>query len=490
MNKQFPDRANISHTDKALRGLRQIGSARLITQVVTWSLTAITVHLLDPRDYGLVATAGIVTTLSQMLLDGGLAPTLISQRELPKSLQGTAMSAVLIFSLLLAAIIFTTAPLVAAFFRSPPLRLILQVQALEPPLTALGVAPTVLLSKRMQFKSLARIQLTVGISQGLLVLALAYGGARYWALIIGDLLGMSFRALLLWMSLDERPTPALSLRTLQPLIQQSGHMIAQRLSYFVISNFDIFLIGRVWGPITLGTYSVAKSLAHTAVDKIQGVTGQIAVPAFAGNTDVTDQYRNLFNVISVSAALAFPLFWTMGVVSQVALPILFGTQWLTLVLPFIAFASILPLRAIYSILNSALVGTGRTSISFRNTLTWLALLLPFILVGVTKGADGVALSWSAAFPFAFYLAMRRVAKVFAVSASTLLKPLSKPALCAAAGVLTAEGILLVCSHHLPSSIVLVLQTAVSAASYLTLLRYLSRTQYDQTLSFLRRVVSI
>lgn len=484
------EHANSSHTDKALRGLRQIGLARLITQVVTWTLTAITVHLLAPRDYGLIATVGIVTSLAQTLLDGGLAPVLISQRELTKRLQGAAMTAVFFVSLVLSATIFATAPLVATFFRSPPLKVILEISALEPPLSALAVAPTVLLSKRMLFQRLARIQLTVGVCQGICVLALAYAGARYWALVIGDLFGMSLRATLLWLCLDERPAPNLRLRELRPLVRNSAHMIAQRISYFGIGNFDIFLLGRLWGPTVLGPYSVARSLAHTALDKIQGVAGQVSVPAFAGKIEATDQFRDLVNVISVSATLVFPLFWIMGIISQVALPMLFGTRWLKLVIPFAAFASILPLRAIYSLSNSALVGTGRTGISFKNTLTWLAFLLPLMLIGATKGADGVAFSWAVSFPIAFYFAMRRTAKVFGATASTLLKPTVRPAICAITSAFIAEGTLFALSHHSPPLIILACQGAASAVSYPVLLRHLSRSQYEKTLSVVRRVARV
>ena len=476
-----------SHTHKVLRGLQYIGSAQLLTQVVTWALTAVTAHILTPRDYGLIATAGMFTIFAHLLLDGGLTQVLVSQRELPIRLQGAAITAVLLVSTLLGVVIFIVSPLVAIFFGSAPLRSILEVSAFYLPLTAIGFAPGVLLTKRMLFKRLARIQLTVGIFQGVCTLGLAYAGFSYWSLIAGNFLGMGLRVILLWVSLEDRPVPNLQLHELRPVLRNGGHMIGQRLAYFAINNLDIFLLSRFRGPTELGPYSVSRTLALTAVDKISSVTGRVSVTAFAARTETKDQLRGLVTVISISATLVFPLFWTLAIVSQLALPMIFGSRWLKLVAPFAAFASVLPLRTIYSLLNSSLIGTGRTGLTLKNTLTWLAFLSPAVLLGVTKGADGVAIGWASAFPFVFFIAMRRTSKVFSVPLTALLKPLLKPAICAGLSAFAAEAILLAMTNHAPPIIILTVQGTAAMICYPALLRFVGQPQYEQTLSFVRRI---
>ena len=481
---------NISHTDKALRGLRQLGSAHLLTQVITWGLTAITVHILTPRDYGLIATAGMFTVFAQMLFDGGLTEILVAQRDLTIRLQGAAISAVLLVSMILAGLVLSIAPLAAIFFHSHPLAIILDVSALYLPLTALGFAPGVLLNRNMQFRRLGQIQLVTGAIQGLSTLYLAYAGDAYWALIIGNFIGTGLRVMLLWLSLDERPTPNLRFNELRPVLRSGAHMLGQRLSYFGINNLDVFLLSRLWGPTELGPYSVARTLAHTALDKISRVTGQIAVPAFATKTKPEDQLRGLVAVISVAATFSFPLFWTMGTVSQIALPMIFGTRWLHMVVPFATFAAVLPFRTIYSFLNSSLVGTGRTGVTFRNTLTWLALLLPFILIGVIWGADGVAIGWSGSFPLVFYFAMRRTSSAFMVGISTLLKPILLPAVCAGLSAFATEIAFIALKNRMQTPLILTIQCLLAAISYVTLLRHTSRLQYQQTISMVRRIARL
>lgn len=430
------------------------------------------------------------TVFAQMLFDGGLSEVLVAHRHLTDRLQGAALSAVLLISSLLAILVVTIAPFAATFFRERQLLAILQVSAFYLPLTALGFAPTVHLTKQMRFKQLGLIQLASGALQGLATLALAYSGAAYWALIIGNFLGMSIRVALLWLTTNERPTPNLHWKELQPVLRNGTHMIGQRLSYFGIDNLDVFLLSRFSGPIQLGPYSVARTLAHTALDKISRVTGQVAVPTFAATTATDEQLRGLLTIISVSATVAFPLFWIMAITSQVALPMLFGHRWLHMIIPFASFSAVLPLRTIYSFLNSSLVGTGRTAVTFKNTLTWLALLFPFVLIGVTKGAVGVAIGWTAAFPFVFYFAMQRTSKAFRIKISALLKPIVPPIICAGLSVISAEAVLLGLTNHVRAPIIFVLQCLVATTCYVTLLRQISRTQYEHTLSLVQRVSRI
>jgi teichuronic acid exporter len=479
---------NASHTEHALRGLRYIGVARAFTQPVSWALTAITIHLLQPRDYGLVATAGVLLTFAQLLLDGGLAEILISQRELPARLQGAAISAVMTISSLLAAAIFVVAPFASSFFHSPPLRAVLEVSAFSLPLSALAVVPVAQLSKRMQFARIALVQTTTSIATGVLTLAMAYAGAAYWSLILGNILGSGLlRVAMLWMSVDEKPVPNLFFNALRPLLRNSTHMLGQRLTYFFIENFDIFLLSRLSGASALGSYSVAKTLSQTPLDRLSGLTSRVSVPTFAAKTETSHQLRGALFVISVTSTLAFPLWWVGGVASQIGLPLVFGSRWHELIIPFLAFSLILPLRTIYAFLDDSLVGTGRTGISLKNVLTWAALLLPCMLLGVKLGAVGVALSWTVAFPLIFYIAMRRTSRAFSIPASVVLKPMVAPAICAGASALAAQSALWLLSGRAAPLVILILQCCIASVCYLLLLRSLAREQCDKTLYFLRRL---
>jgi teichuronic acid exporter len=460
---------------------------------MTWSMTAITVRLLLPEDYGLIATAGLFTTFATLLLDGGLSVVLISRRELPVEQQGAAVTAVLLSSAILGTLIILVAPYGSTYFHSPPLEPILKVSAFYLPLAALVVVPYALLSKEMRFKQIAIIQTISSLLQGLCTLTLAYLGKGYWALIAGNFLAVGFRVCMLWMTLGRWLVPNIRLGVLKPILRSSGHMIGTRLTYFATGDFDTFLLGRVGGAGILGPYALAKSLSHSALDQLSGIITQVSVPAFAAKLDASSQLRGLVKIIGLASTVLFPLFWLLGMLSQQALPLIFGHRWASLVVPFCAFCFILPLRSIYALLDSPVAGTGRTSTTFKNMISWAAIMMPLLLIGITVGfhgmaVNGAAIAWIIGFPIVFLTAMRRIAKAFGTKVSVLLQPMLLPAVCASISCVGVETIQLSLSARFNAPILLGSEMLIGGILYLVAIRQFGRDSYDQLFEMLKRLL--
>jgi PST family polysaccharide transporter len=472
-----------------MHGLRWIGTARILAQLVTWGLTAFTVRLLDPRDYGIVATSGLFTVLAGLLLDGGLSVVLISRREISAQVKGAAVSGVLLVSLVLAALIVAIAPVGGAFFHSQAVVNVLRVSALQLPLTALTVVPSALLAKQMKFREMALAQSLASVIQGVATLGMAYAGAAYWSLIWGTLLGICVRAAVQWLYLRDRPKPNLDLNALRPLWASGSQMVGQRLLYFITGDFDIFLLGRLGGPVVLGSYSLAKTLSHSMLDQLSGIVNQVSMPAFAAKIDNDHaQVEGLLLVISAASTLVFPLFWLMGILSQVAFPLVFGTRWTSVIIPFMAFTCILPLRSVYTLLDSAIVGAGRIPTTFRNMITWAAIMIPLLSIGARFGANAAALTWVVGFPIVFGIATWRIARAFKTEVPLLLRPMLRPALCAAASCVVVEIAQLQMKQYGHPAAQLALEIAIGGACYWAFMRQYARAQYDLVMGLTRRLL--
>jgi teichuronic acid exporter len=474
--------AKMSHTQHAFRGLRLVGSARLFSQCVTWSLTIITVRLLQPGDFGLVATSGLFTVLASMVTEGGLSDILIYRRDLSSRVHGAAVVGGIFASSIVAGVIALAAPLGAAFFRNPALTAVLRVAALQLPLASIAIVPFALLSKEMLYGRVAVIQTAVSVIQGVATLAMAYNGEAYWSLIYGTLFGSALRACALWLALKDRPPINWRLWELRPILRDSAHMVGQRLIYFFIADFDTFLVSRMSGAVALGPYSLAKTLSHAALDQISGIVNQIALPSFAakaGNHEA--QLGALKALIATAATVVFPLFWFAGVICHVAFPLIFGSRWKDLVFPFTAFTLLLPLRTIYALLGSAVLGTGKTSIGFKIMVVWASIMMPVLLIGAMFGPNAVAVAWVVGFPLVFMYAMLAISRHFGITLREILRPLWMPAICAGVTAAVLEVFALATGSLLPSFVLLVIQILLAGGLYWVLIARFGRSQYDQTL---------
>jgi teichuronic acid exporter len=472
----------------AISGLRWIGSVRLITQVVTWSMTLLTVRLLQPHDYGVVATAGLFTVFANLLLDGGLSLLLVSERNLSDRQLGAAFSWIMVVASVLAAGIALVAPAAALFFKTPDLTRVLQVSALQLPLGALLVVPQALLARRMHFRALALAQFVASVTQGGVTLLMAYAGAAYWALVTGILLGATIRAVMQWAALDQRPKPNLDFRDLQPLLRKGGHLLGQRIIYFFTSDFDTFALGHLAGATVLGSYSLGKQLAHTALDQLSGIVNQVSVPVFAAKGGLEEQISGLVQLITLVSLIVFPFFWITGVVSQVAFPLFFGSRWEKMVVPFMAFSFVLPFRSVYTLLDSAIVGTGRVSTTFKNMLMWAAIMIPLLGISAHYGADAAACSWIVGFPLVFWFSMRRISRAFGVQLTVFLRPLAAPVALAAIACGSAEVIYLTTGKGIPQLARMILEGTAAVGCYWLLIRWCAPLQYGRAMDLAMRLI--
>jgi teichuronic acid exporter len=476
--QQHPPR---THFDEVMTGLRWIGTARMFTQLVTWSLTVVTIRLLEPRDYGIMATSGLFTILAMQLMDGGLSAVLVSRRDLSMRMHGAAVTAVLLLSLVLAGAIIAIAPLGAQLFNNTALANVLRVASLYLPLAALSVVPSALLAKAFKFRQLALAQAGSSVLQGLATLWMAWSGIAYWALIIGTLLGSAMRAAFLWLSLQERPKPNWDFAALRSLWRSGTQMVGQRVLFFVAQDFDTFMLGRLGGATVLGSYSLAKTLSHSLLDQLASIVNQVSTPAFAAKADDNRaQIHGFLLMISTVSALVFPLFWLGCVLSRAALPLVFGNRWAATIVPFMAFMLVLPFRSLFSLMDWAVIGTGRVSTTLRNMLTWAGVMMPILFIAAHFGANWLAVSWCLGFPVVFLISMQRVARALQVGPWELLRPMRAPLICALASAVVVEVALARTRHFLPLAAQLTFGVVLGAVGYGLLMRQYARQDFDKT----------
>jgi O-antigen/teichoic acid export membrane protein len=263
-------------------------------------------------------------------------------------------------------------------------------------------------------------------------------------------------------------------------------MVGTRLIYFVANDFDTFLISRIGGVGMAGPYALAKQLCHSALDQLSAIVNQVMVPVFASKTDRASQLGGLLQVIAITATLMFPLFWMMGVVSRVLLPLIFGSRWAGLILPFVAFSLILPLRSIYAFLDTAVMSTGRTGTTFKNMVVWACIMMPLLLLGALLDVRYVGLVWTIGFPLVFLVALHRISTALSVGMFTLLRPIIAPLVCAALSCLAMLGFSSVI--ELPPLFMLLGELTIGAAFYWLLMWRFARSHHDQIFSIIRRIL--
>jgi PST family polysaccharide transporter len=466
---------------RAVAGLRWIAVSKVLVQAATWVMTILSVRLLHPSDYGIVAMSGLVTVFLNLILEGGVGVSIVQKRETARDVLAGLNTALLAFALLASACVIGCAPYVAEYFKEPALVQILRVASIQFPLAALTVVPNALLVRDMRFKEIAVSQTITAVLQGVLSVQLAYGGHAYWALIYSTLFGMLTRLLLVTWFARPPIKPNFGWSKLGRYLQSGRLLLGQRFIWFIVEEADRFVVARSVGVGATGSYMVAKNLSHTFLDRIAEIVNQVSLPAFAAKQDDDAAWRRGFiQLQSLAATLAFPVFWGLAAVAPTVLPLLLGTRWTDTTWVFSLFCFVLPLRVWYSLVDTAIVASGRNRLAIGNVVIWMVVLLPLFFFAARFGVTAVAGAWVIGFGIVYLIVSSRIAATVGISRAQMWKVVAGPALYAGIMTLVALAVGYALGKSLHPVAVAAAQILIGAFVYFALMWSLGRERFRET----------
>jgi len=414
---------------RVLLALRWSAGLRLVSQVATWAMTLIVIRLLSPSDYGLMALASIVLAFLLMINELGVGPALVQKKSLDDADLRQAFGIALISNLLLLAIVWFTAPLVAMFFEEPKLESIIRTLSIQFVLIPLAVVPEAMLMRNLDLKKKSIVNLVANVAGGVATLAFAIGGHGVWSLVWGSLVLMALRSLGFLAAAPYFMLPQFSFSKAKGLLSFGALITADRLLWFVYSRADVILIGKVLGTEALGIYSVAMQIASLPLQKVNSVLNEVAFPAFAMIQHDPDRVRAyLQKATRMVSFLAFPVFMGISSVAPAFVHVVLGEQWAASALPLATLACIMPLRMISNIVTSTLQGIGRVGISVGNLLYASVIIPVAIYIGSQYGLIGVCIAWLTAFPLVTIIEIVRSKPYVHMGIGDFLQIFSRPLL--------------------------------------------------------------
>lgn len=426
--------------ERVLAGLFWSASARLVGQVFTWAITIVVIRLLTPADYGLLAMASVFVNFVVLLAEAGLGMAIVQQQSMDESELRRVFGAVILIDGLLFLVQFAAAPAIAFFFGEERLISMIRAMALQFLLTIFSVIPISLMTRTLDFKRQSLIELASAACGSVVTLALAFAGWGVWAIIAGTVFGQLCKTVAINVVAPFLKWPDFSLSGLRSLMTFGGQVTAARVLWFIYSQADVFIAGKLLGKELLGFYSVAMHVASLPVQKLSAVVNQVAFPTFAQTQhDVAAVRSYLLKAVRLLSFLSFPLLWGVSSISNEIVEVLLGPGWAAAALPLQLLPLVMPFSMLTPFFNAAFQGIGRADIVLRNVTTACFLMPAAFAFGVQWELTGLALAWVIAFPLVFFINLRRMLPVVDLTVSSVLRALAPCALASGLMYLAVAG---------------------------------------------------
>jgi len=366
---------------QALRGGFWIGVERFGQQGVQFVVSIILARLLEPSEFGLVAMISIFWAFSAALINGGFASALIQKKNVTRVDESTVFWFNFAISILMVAILWFGAPLIARFYNRPILTEIARWSSLNLFFTGFAVVQLALLSKNFMFRTRMIASLSGVFLSGIVSIWMAFKGFGVWALVAQGLVMNCTMVLLIWVLHPWRPLFVFSTDSFKSLFGFGSRLLGVGLMNAIFQNLYQLIIGKIYSASELGFFQRAKRFvmlfSHTPISMIT----QVHFPYLCKIQSNPDQIRNVFSKsLKYSTMLTMPLLMGLMVVAPNIIIFLVGEKWMPSV-PYIrimAFTGVL--FVVYMLNLDVIKARGDSGVILKYELFNRSLLAVSIVV--------------------------------------------------------------------------------------------------------------
>ncbi|MCD6100600.1 MAG: lipopolysaccharide biosynthesis protein [Candidatus Marinimicrobia bacterium] len=416
----------MSLKQKTLINTGIVFGASVINRIINFISKIVLAILLKPSDFGLVGIAGFVINTLALFKEMGLEAALIYTKREIKKAADTAFIVLLIIAVLLSAIAFLSAPLVASFYEERLLSPIIRTLSLTFIFTALIIVPHALFTKELQFKKITMVQIfsaSVGVSS---TITLAYINFGVWSLVYGGLIGGFAGLILMYMVSDWRPNFSFDKEVAKELIGYGKFMFGTTMAVFFIQNLDNAVVGKVMGMSMLGAYIMAYSIANMPATGITNVTHIVTFPTYSkisdNRKDLRKAYLEVFKYISL---FSIPLTFGILAISSEFITVVLKEKWLPAIpaLQILCFFGLF--RSLAGTTGEVFKAVGKPSILFKSYAAQLvAIVILLYPMTLWYGIIGTSITVTATLFFVMLWQLKKISEILEIRGIAIIKILT------------------------------------------------------------------
>jgi O-antigen/teichoic acid export membrane protein len=293
-------------------------------------------RLLVPEDFGVVAIALAVITFAEMLRVGGLVPAFIAHQETDRAARHTVFWLGLAAGAGFFAVMFFGAPFAAQWFAAPKLDPILKALSFTQLVDSFRTVPFAVMVRDYRFKekSIAEsIPMLLAVPAGIMAAWLLPIEHRAWSLVVMYLVRYALStALVLWYE-PYWPKQVFNWKLARQLSGEGRRILLTSIPASALDPLSRLGLGARIDIGCVGVFNLANAVT-TPPTFLAYAANWTLFPIISNNIDNPERVeRYLVRSLKSVGLLSLGVLAWLALVSPDLLPIVFGEQWLAVVLP-------------------------------------------------------------------------------------------------------------------------------------------------------------
>jgi PST family polysaccharide transporter len=228
-------------------------------------------------------------------------------------------------------------------------------------------------------------------------IALAALGFGYWSLIIQTVSLYVVAAVASWVMMPWIPGRPRWTPELGSMVRFGSTVTLNSLIVYIAYNTEKILLGRFWGPASLGLYGRAYQLGNLPVQQLTGSVGSVAFPMLSRLQRDPQRLRaSYLKSHSLIVSLTVPVVICCTLFAEEIVEIVLGPKW-NGTAPILRLLS--PAILIFALMNPMswlLRALGLVERSLKIAVVIAPVVILGVWLGLRGGPSGVAMGYSAA----------------------------------------------------------------------------------------------
>lgn len=361
---------------------------------MTILITAILSRLLTPENFGVVALAGVMLALFNLLADIGIGPAVIQN----KTLTAEDMNSINTFNsyqgLVLGVAFFFSAPFIAEYYGNPQVKLVCQIMSVNILMGCVNAVPNNILYRQQRFKLITIISLCTQFVGGVISIAMAFHGCGPISLVLPSAIISIPTMFVLRYITKVHFVWRIDWAPLKRIFSFSVFQFLANVVAYFSRNMDSMLVGKYMGMKQLGYYNKSYNLQLMPLQYISGVLIPVMLPVFSKYQDdinyIQQKYTQILRFFAFVGVLLCALLYFCA---DELILLFFGDQWGQSVPCFKIIALSIPFQILGSSSGSVFQATGHTKAMFWNSFIGAFFTLGSFAVGVIIFGTIEALAW-------------------------------------------------------------------------------------------------
>lgn len=378
---------------RSVQAVFWVFAAKAGTLMTNFVVTLILARLLSPDDFGLLAAVIIIFELSMTFVDSGFSAALIREKEISEEDKSTTYIFNLIAAVLIYAILFLSAPVLAGFFKESELIPIIRIMGLNVIIGAFAIVHKSVLSQQIDFQTQAKARVLALLISGIIALGLAYTGFGVWSLVVKFILTALFDTILLWIFVGWKPIWVFSRNSFNRLFGFGWKFFFMTFLDKLFKHVFKLLIGRFFATAILGFYYLAESLRNMVTNSIFETIHKVTYPVLAKlQNDLGRLKIGYRKILKLCIFVIAPASVLMILLSSQIITTLFGSKWVE-ASPMLQLLCLAGFTIPFNTINlNMLLVLGRSDLGLKLEFLKKAIIVIAVLIGVQYGIYGLLVS--------------------------------------------------------------------------------------------------